>query len=1448
MILRLTFDKADGEKKESALSAVALGTYAAQMNQLQLLNEILWRNSISLTRNSACDDLVTLKYYLSLCLSAIDQMSKEHNVLVVIANVLEKLGGKRETDVRREVEVDYLIPVGELRQVYDKIEPLNERHADQDKITICRGRGWMLLGYVQLLLFGNLDSIDPVHKVELKLKYLDEDIVDCERTMHTATLQSRVLGVNAHAHPRLAATRNCSELLLGTRGELSRLKAYRPPSVDFTVLGKICAEFRSNVGAYRTVEKHVNKLCTFANEIGEKLPEPSVIARAEIASQEAQVWSKSVQHFAEQLEIKYLSAYPDVILPLLTGLAQLRHGVCILVNEIQRLVAQRTNGLLRDFDSEIYNLIRFPTIGPYQESLLKLSALCASRRTRLLIDRNFGLDAFVNMREQFRILKSSLHELHNHAILSRGLTTSLWQDMNSLLLQIVLVWKQQQQEEEKRAAEKDSLYKNKTASRELTEEQELALEIRQLFPTHRDSDFHDVENESEPSLERRDPSPESPEKSKSLSGLIGRGDIREIQRIHSDMVTSLIAAKWKCDDVASASPTNYVEPLMQRYDTVHSMLDNVLPALSERVAIELHNSLNLLVALRLRANRASGAEHATSYDFYKDCNVEEVKQCLPVCESILNRVDQLLQEWPAHPTLRSIRSIIERVYTFPVTSAVSRFLTGLELLLVKMHQWEENAHSGVSMADDIATLTRQIISWRKLELSGWKGCLDATFRDLKSRASKWWFFLYALVESYVNEDGVEGTGGEPVTRQKLLESLERFMNESPLVEFEPRLELLLTFHCHVYYSTDSDRKNELTAVLWNVHRYYEQFVGDVQARIAALKAPIEKKLRDFVKIARWNDINYWAVKEAVEKTHRTLHKFVKEFQSVLEQNASSCLIVKSGSYSTELDKGIWHDRDHRKYLIDPKDFAVAKPSQFVEASALSTSKLVARAETLRAKAAKLCEEIVLMSSYPCARGKVENFVEGFLEQSARLRDMDVDRTAPKSKQKSQAKSILQQKRTTLANCFKALTQMGVSYRTGVLTWKNNEDKVMDFTVSPLDLSVIERYLRLRNVDRHLLTQWRGCDKYYYKSLIRLNALNAMLHASQTDLGPQNMERCRGYSAHLMLMAHKQKTTIAQTFDRFSSLRVSLSSLSETSEKDLSATMQRAGWERAANLKELLVTLEAGFEQLLLFLQCCPQSTTTDARRAALTLDANALPIIGASQDDDVWKTTDVLLRDCLDSIKTTATRFRALFVPLEVWSADNSAFLSSRHLEFLEEQCSSTIEHLMARCDHLRQLFENPDGVAHPIIENIAFLDKQIRRFVLCMHRELDYQRESAEFESQERRPDEAYDAVQRYETALEELINTTLLVIQKKYKDQINLNDVAPVNKEPRRENEETDDEGDEEEIEEGQLKEILVEALGKDIVELKLPQISGLFSGLLSSIRKLSRYDVRSANHCSR
>lgn len=68
-----------------------------------------------------------------------------------------------------------------------------------------------------------------------------------------------------------------------------------------------------------------------------------------------------------------------------------------------------------------------------------------------------------------------------------------------------------------------------------------------------------------------------------------------------------------------------------------------------------------------------------------------------------------------------------------------------------------------------------------------------------------------------------------------------------------------------------------------------------------------------------------------------------------------------------------------------------------------------------------------------------------------LINFKVNTELEKPKQKSQAKSILQQKRMALADLFKALAKCGLSYKTGLIEAKLREDQSAEFLLKPIDL-------------------------------------------------------------------------------------------------------------------------------------------------------------------------------------------------------------------------------------------------------------------------------------------------------------------------------------------------------------------------------------------------------------
>lgn len=56
----------------------------------------------------------------------------------------------------------------------------------------------------------------------------------------------------------------------------------------------------------------------------------------------------------------------------------------------------------------------------------------------------------------------------------------------------------------------------------------------------------------------------------------------------------------------------------------------------------------------------------------------------------------------------------------------------------------------------------------------------------------------------------------------------------------------------------------------------------------------------------------------------------------------------------------------------------------------------------------------------------------------------------------------------------------------------------------------------RRKEEKILTIWDSCEMYYTRSLMRTDVLDTALKNPAQDLGLQNIERCKGFSAHLMV--------------------------------------------------------------------------------------------------------------------------------------------------------------------------------------------------------------------------------------------------------------------------------------------------------------------------------------------
>ena len=1416
LILELLLNKSQGKMNSSILAMPSLGAHEARINQLKKLKTLLWRNSISFN-SEKFDSLANDEQILFICSNQFLSLSKRVNFERELGNLIKT--GKN--------------PLTELKEVLQELQSSLE----SERNLLQRGKAWTLLGYLQTLLFTSLGHIDPLYKVDQKLRYAEEDIKDFKSTIYTSILQSRLLG-DAESlttlHPRFAEIETTVNQIIIERDALQTKKAFRPSDSAFLNLTKDFENFRNTLGSYDVIQNHIYVLTMAADSfLQNKNPNIKI---AENVVRKTETWRESLDQFMDRVESRFLPSYPDLVLPAFAALSDMKHGICMMVDKLEKLISiARTSCQDSTLEGLIEQLVSYPTIGPKQLSLLDIVNNCTSNSTRELINKNLRNknNTLDSSEEQLKITLSGLHELHNHILLNGRLSKSLWYKLSDLMHQIILIWKKQHEEVLKRQAEEESMYKNKAQihGQQLLEEEEINQELQTYFPTYGTQDFNDLEIDSELFMDTEETKIVG---SKSQCNHISSEEIQMVQRLYSSILRSCTASDW-IKPPPQVENLDYIEPLVMRFNTVGLLLENTTTSLSPKLSQHLYPSLNMLIEVTRCVSQGEeiGVKQKNPFDFYKDSNVSEVSSCLQLLRNIFDKVSLFLREWPEQPTLKCIYVVIQRILHFPITSSVSRFLIGLELLLTKMKEWEENAHKGVSLFDQMNLLTQQIISWRRLELSFWKDCLNVASQRFKSQTAKWCFWLYILLESYINKSPVQGEADylnlennpdfpkeDELSPERLAETLHFFISKSPIGEFEGRLELLLDFHCHAFFFDQSLERDEVLAITWNVYNYYKQFTNEVSTKINSIRAPIEKKLKDFVKITRWNDISYWAAKETIAKSHKTLLKFIKEFEKGLRENVASCLFVKPANSGAMIDKA---DNKNEKNLIDPDMFIVSVETAKKFEIRYPKHKIILKASDLHQMMTQLKNRIST-SQFLELRTQLEEFIDEYMERSANLKKIEIDTTLPKPKQVSHAKSVLQQKKKALADYFKLIAHVGVSYRIGILAWTNKENTVIDLMVSPLDLNAALRNFD-SEADKCILSQWKGCEKYYSKAIAEFIALNQTLSKAHEDLGPLNVERFKGYSAHMMLMANEQKRTLTEKIKYFVSLRSQVSSLAQLNgDENLNLPKQSDLLETAQNLKQLLVILQPSLEQLQLYLRACPSKSDID-ENDVYDLEPNTLAILNATKEDSAWEKVNSLIKDCSLSTRVISGQFDSVFRNVGTLFENEANYLdcipvfTSDHFNFLHESYKG-LEGVKSTLAEIGKTFGATEELNHPILGSIQFINEEISRSIKVfdhLQRTLNIQDEMQILSNS---------PVSDFDKMLTDVLRIALRAIRVKNKVNPDMNsssDEAPY------------------QLKKNSLSEMLIKALKTNITEMNLEDVSEKFNKILLIVHNL---DGSSAN----
>ncbi|XP_032398227.1 midasin [Etheostoma spectabile] len=1212
-----------------SLSDVTLGEWKERIQQLQDVSAVLWDNMAvpALAEFRGTDFRLQGEVLRRQLQSMADLLppSLQEGYMESCESLVEDpdplIAAQEIQTVFRDFLPQNVLPDGLVEACITCLQQYVQSKVQGSNPPARSGVFWVNMGLLQIKVWTPQTIFDPAVKRAYKLNYAQQELALLQEEWRGRSLSSQLMTgaeleesstTDGFQHPRIRYLWIRMQQVKEQIAELSRKQACRPHDAQYGRLFQELQHYLCSVGQASAVEDLLSHLL---KALQGSLSSSRSRSTVQGLLKEEAVWQNSQKHICQRLLEDY-PLYPDVVGPVRTGILQLRHGM--------RLVASQVSALLTPvpgLPKLVSCLLAFPSLSPSLPSYLARADFLCSRACmdslrclgKLLPQQK---DPEHVVPKSSTLLLNALLYVQCHTLSTGEFSPETRSLFRHICQALVNEWDEQERQKREREQMEASLYRNRSRlhGSGLTEDEQEERDFRRQFPQF-NKDFADIM--SQPSLEGPADSglqdeEEEAQGEPSESSFLSPAAMNTVVQVHQCLCLGHAQSMWYQGTKPANHSSEHIKALVSSYQIASPVMSRFYHLIDAELDQQLTGSELLLSTLLQNTVQGSGGPESLAfapegpYDFYQQPNMSQARLCLPVLEQLSGAVKQRLDDWPEHPALLQLSVVVERIMTFSLASPLAKFLNGLEILLSKAQDWENNASRSVSLRKELEPVTQLIIQWRKLELSCWSSSLDNAKKRHTEKSTKHWFSIYQLVGRYLEEQGMDTKTDEEVEHLSLSSvssTLQAFMEGSTLGEFHSRLAMVLSFHCHLLLLPSQPGQESLSSLFWNLHKYYSQFSDCIHTRISQLRAPIEKELKDFVKISKWNDVSFWSIKQSVEKTHRTLFKFVKKFMEALSGPSVAALVEQGSSASLDsVDANPEETPLHRVHRAlkstlpgKGRDLQQEGPEEGVEASSLQ-----GRLPILSRKMKKLCVQLQKKNPVPDLAEDLDYFTGEVISNLRDLQNLSIDTTAEKEKQKSEVKHILQQKQRALSDLFKMLREIGLSYRKG-LTWNRTADPEQTLCMHPLEMSTALPAVRNQEqaesvLFTELLTAWDGCQKYFYRSWARRTSMQTALQQAAKELGLGNIERCRGFSSHLFKLLLKQRQRLATLTEHWLHLRrltdsvqgvkAHLQSHCEDAGCTLPPQAPLQGWvSRGQALAAQCTTL---LQQLAWLLQCCPE--------------------------------------------------------------------------------------------------------------------------------------------------------------------------------------------------------------------------------------------------------------------
>eukprot|EP00850_Spirogloea_muscicola_P001040 SM000004S14910 [mRNA] locus=s4:133208:176671:- [translate_table: standard] len=780
-----------------------------------------------------------------------------------------------------------------------------------------RGKVWTLLGAARLHLLLPADGCDPAARIAFEKEHLERKLsaLRVEIVVREASegLRSGQLGSR-----KVRALISQAARLQREIAELSKQVCLRPSPPQFHALFEDVTRFLATSASSHKVQNVIDRLEGYSGA-----------TEAQIF-QEISTWQGTIAQFISHLSTHY-PMYRDICQPIQLALYELMYGSSImLLHAVSTGQHQRLNDLLIKLMGFPHVIMEPKVVQASQSTCTSLelpedalSELLTEETKGALCQLSASTDKDVVLELELSLLHVSLTQIAHRSIHAGFKSCSAIQIVGKTMKHFADIWSTMKESRRAKELAQEEEYRYKVQTTTLETEDELDEAAYQAqFGNHRKA-YADLIQPEMASAEEDDERADRPDGMKDSES---NDDENHADRTWLLLHEHLLARIVELHDWFFTSKGHAVIPSNKRLDsftTSYSVGLLLLKALGMvgRADVDSQTQLGHLLRLCVEYEQitkvAPAYERQPSFESSQDINAAELSLLLKPLAALLKRVGSLLDEWPEHPILMQLVAISERVLGLTSNAPLMKALVGLELLVEKAQLWEVNAAKFVSLAAELDEVSCIIMRWRKLELASWPLMLESMRRKHEDAAEKaralrlckamytlpllllkmtcnntlelyalWqmWFMLYDLLHRPVGEDLEDYV-------MATMSSLEEFLQTASYGDFQKRLRMLLAFHRQLLQQLILDNhsprerrlQQQIADVLFNLHSYYSQFLPELGNTLAAGTGPLERELKDFVRLAKWEDRNYYSMAASAEKAHRKLHKILRKFDVLLKQ-------------------------------------------------------------------------------------------------------------------------------------------------------------------------------------------------------------------------------------------------------------------------------------------------------------------------------------------------------------------------------------------------------------------------------------------------------------------------------------------------------------------------------------------------------------------------------------